>query len=52
MKIPIKIYDERIREINCGEIEGTTEEEKIIKWGMEWRDKDLGIENYTDVTNR
>lgn len=52
LKIPIKIYDERIREINCGEIEGTTEEERIIKWGMRWRDKDLGMENFEDVTNR
>ncbi|GGG22186.1 histidine phosphatase family protein [Paenibacillus abyssi] len=25
--------DERIREINCGLIEGTTEEERIDRWG-------------------
>lgn len=51
LKIPLT-YDERIREIDCGQIEGTTEEERIMKWGSNWRKLNLGIENFEDVSNR
>lgn len=44
--------DERIREINCGEIEGTTEEERVKLWGSNWRDLELGMEKFEDVSNR
>ena len=40
------ITDDRIREINCGLIEGTTEEERITKWGDNWRLQDLGMESF------
>lgn len=52
LKIPIKMHDVRLREINCGEIEGTTEEERISKWGTEWRALDLGMEKFEDVSKR
>lgn len=52
INLPISHFDERIREINCGEIEGTTEEERIEKWGRNWRDLDLGIEKSEDVSQR
>ncbi|WP_430214022.1 hypothetical protein [Paenibacillus amylolyticus] len=35
--------DERIREINCGLIEGTTEEERITRWGANWSEQNLGM---------
>ncbi|MFD2132381.1 histidine phosphatase family protein [Pseudogracilibacillus auburnensis] len=50
--IPISSFDDRIREIDCGEIEGTTEEERLIKWGRNWRDLDLGMERFEDVAKR
>ena len=52
INLPIKSLDKRIREINCGEIEGTTEEERIQTWGDNWRDLDLGIEKFRDVAKR
>ncbi|OOE14367.1 histidine phosphatase family protein [Fictibacillus arsenicus] len=50
--LPISHIDERIREINCGEIEGTTEELRVRHWGSEWRNLDLGMENFEEVSNR
>lgn len=46
------IFDERIREINCGDIEGTTEEERIKKWGKNWREQELGMEKFEEVSVR
>lgn len=46
------IEDERIREIFEGEIEGTTEKERIQMWGESWRSLPLGIEHERDVLNR
>ncbi|MEC0176956.1 histidine phosphatase family protein [Paenibacillus favisporus] len=44
--------DERIREINCGLIEGTTEEERIARWGVKWREKMLEMEDFKMVAKR
>lgn len=44
--------DERLREINCGLIEGTTEAERIEKWGEHWRSQDLGRESAESVKAR
>ncbi|MER2171042.1 MAG: histidine phosphatase family protein [Psychrobacillus psychrodurans] len=52
LNLSINIFDKRIREINCGEIEGTTEEERLKKWGSNWRELDLGIEKFSDVSDR
>lgn len=52
LKLSIAIVDERIREINCGQIEGTTEEERVTKWGVNWRDFDLGMERFEEVSKR
>ncbi|SFT08125.1 histidine phosphatase family protein [Paenibacillus sp. BC26] len=46
------ITEDRIREINCGQIEGTTEEERVAKWGADWSTLDLGIEAFEDVAKR
>jgi 2,3-bisphosphoglycerate-dependent phosphoglycerate mutase len=42
----------RIREVSGGLIEGTTEEERIKRWGNNWRDLDLGIEGKESVITR
>lgn len=44
--------DQRICEIDCGHIEGTTEEERLVSWGHSWRELDLGMERYEDVAER
>lgn len=46
------IEDVRIREMDCGEIEGMTEEQRIKKWGSNWRELDLGMEKFEDVACR
>ena len=50
--VPISHFDERIREIFCGEIEGTTEAARLEKWGPDWRNLDLGMEKREDVAKR
>lgn len=37
--------DERLRERNYGLIEGTTEEERLERWGPDWRQMELGQES-------
>jgi len=49
---PILLEDKRIMELNCGEMEGTTEEERIEKWGENWSDIDLGMEPFENVARR
>ncbi|TYS57766.1 histidine phosphatase family protein [Sutcliffiella horikoshii] len=44
--------DSRLQEVNGGQIEGTTEPERIEKWGENWRDLDLGIESKEMVVKR
>lgn len=44
--------DERIREIDCGIIEGTTEEERIARWGVHWREQNIGMEDFQMVARR
>jgi 2,3-bisphosphoglycerate-dependent phosphoglycerate mutase len=36
--------DPRLREMNAGLIEGTTEEERRIRWGSDWNKLELGLE--------
>lgn len=50
--LPISSFDKRIREIHCGEIEGTTEEERVNKWGNNWRELNLGMEKHESVFKR
>lgn len=52
LNLSANTFDKRIREINCGEIEGTTEDERIKRWGSNWRELDLGMEQFADVSNR
>ncbi|NDI33164.1 histidine phosphatase family protein [Chengkuizengella sediminis] len=45
-------YDNRLIEINCGKIEGLTEDERVLKWGLNWREADIEMENSQDVAIR
>jgi broad specificity phosphatase PhoE len=51
LKIPIH-SDNRIQEINFGKIEGTTEADRIRRWGHDWRQLDLGKEKDEVVIKR
>lgn len=44
--------DERLREMDCGQIEGTTEQERVDRWGYGWSKLDLGIESQESIVNR
>lgn len=44
--------DDRLRERSGGLIEGTTEEERIEKWGTGWIELDLGLEPIEIVQKR
>lgn len=44
--------DSRLQEVNGGQIEGTTEPERINKWGENWRNLDFGIESREMVIKR
>ncbi|MGN7408635.1 histidine phosphatase family protein [Sporosarcina sp. SAFN-010] len=52
INLAISCFDKRIREIDCGEIEGTTEEVRVAIWGSNWREIDLGMESFEDVGKR
>lgn len=46
------ITDSRLRELCCGLIEGTTEDERISRWGEDWRSQNIEMEPYDQVAGR
>lgn len=46
------IYDQRIREISRGTIEGTIESERVKKWGKNWHHQDYGEETIEALRQR
>ncbi|MDN3450586.1 histidine phosphatase family protein [Planococcus sp. APC 3906] len=52
LALPISFFDTRLREMSGGEIEGTTEQQRLEKWGAEWRKLDLGMESSDSVGKR
>lgn len=44
--------DERLREVSGGLTEGTSEAERIVKWGADWRQLELGMEPELSVWSR
>ncbi|WP_153731445.1 histidine phosphatase family protein [Sporosarcina obsidiansis] len=46
------VEDDRVRERSSGLIEGTTEQERVQKWGPEWRELDLQFETADRVLAR
>lgn len=51
LHIPVDI-DQRIHEVDLGEMEATTEADRINKWGHHWRQLDLGAETDDSVIKR
>ncbi|MGD6961739.1 MULTISPECIES: histidine phosphatase family protein [unclassified Fictibacillus] len=46
------LADDRLREISFGETEGTTESERVERWGENWMELDLGRESNEDADTR
>ncbi|WP_431804317.1 histidine phosphatase family protein [Halobacillus andaensis] len=46
------IHDHRLRELGGGQIEGTTEDERLNKWGRGWRELELGLETKEEALKR
>lgn len=46
------VVDDRLREVGGGMIEGTTEKERIEKWGEDWRRLDMGFELQESIISR
>ncbi len=46
------LEDNRLREFGGGQIEGTTEVERLEKWGSTWREMELGVEPNEDIISR
>lgn len=46
------LIDERICEMDCGQLEGLNEAEWLGRWGPEWRSLELGMEKAEDVSHR
>lgn len=52
LQINAVIEDSRIGEAGGGLIEGTTEAERLAKWGENWKQMDLGMETNASVLQR
>lgn len=52
LSIPLLPGETRLRERFFGAIEGTTEEERLAKWGTDWRRSDSGQESDESVRAR
>jgi len=44
--------DPRLREMYCGDLEGTTLDERIQRWGEDWRNLSLGVEDDESIAER
>ncbi|WP_077324226.1 histidine phosphatase family protein [Virgibacillus siamensis] len=51
IEVPLHL-DPRLRERGGGLIEGTTEEERVKKWGPNWRELDMGFETNENIISR
>ena len=52
LQIAAVMEDKRLGEAGGGLIEGTTEEERLLKWGENWKLMDLGMESREAVVSR
>ncbi|WP_314585425.1 histidine phosphatase family protein [Paenibacillus terrigena] len=52
LNIPLLPPDGRLIERSYGQVEGTTQEERIARWGDQWREQDLGQETNEEVRAR
>ncbi len=51
MELPVRT-DTRLREMHCGDVEGTTPEERIARWGNNWKALPLNIESRESIVER
>lgn len=49
--IPL-VFDARLRERSFGEAEGTTERERLERWGPDWRERAAGVESDESIRGR
>jgi 2,3-bisphosphoglycerate-dependent phosphoglycerate mutase len=52
LKLDAPSQDERLKEVSGGLTEGTMEDERVSRWGADWRQLDLGIETAGAVHER
>ncbi|MFD0711173.1 histidine phosphatase family protein [Paenibacillus sp. GCM10027626] len=52
LEIPLLPAEARLRERNFGIVEGTTEEERLSRWGKDWRQADVGQETDGQLRTR
>ncbi len=50
--LPVLYRDKRLRESSLGELEGTTLQERIERWGEDWRELAQGIESDEGIQKR
>jgi probable phosphoglycerate mutase len=50
--IPFVDVDARLRERHFGQLEGTTLDDRLARWGDDWRELDLGMESDEDLLKR
>lgn len=50
--LPFSFVNKRIREMDWGQVDGTTEAERINNWRKNWREIDLEIEKDEEVSGR
>jgi 2,3-bisphosphoglycerate-dependent phosphoglycerate mutase len=51
LSIPVH-SDDRLREIGFGRLEGTTIDERVERWGEQWKELDFGEEPISDIRAR
>ncbi|ALS27783.1 histidine phosphatase family protein [Paenibacillus cisolokensis] len=52
LRLPAPASDPRLNERRFGDAEGTTEAERLARWGADWRSADLGQESDGEVRER
>lgn len=52
LHIPLLPPDSRLIERSYGQVEGTTQEERLERWGEHWRELDLGQETNDELRKR
>lgn len=48
----VDFFDIRLREMDRGNISDTTEEERVARWGDNWKDLDMGQESHESMRTR
>jgi probable phosphoglycerate mutase len=49
---PVDFFDERLREMDRGQIADTTDAERIERWGIDWRQLEMGQETHESIRTR